>query len=175
MAESGSKRKKPQNLYPVKDLVEANAVLAEIGALKRKISSINDSLSDDIDRLKADAEAKAAPVATRLASLENGLLAFAEYNKGEVFGTKRSLELTFGVLGYRRSSEIAPQTKITLAMILGRLEELGLSDAIRITKQVNKEEMRTWPDERLELVGARRVEKDTFWYEIKDEEIKAGV
>ena len=30
-------RKKPQNLYPVKDLAEANTVLADIGALKRQI------------------------------------------------------------------------------------------------------------------------------------------
>lgn len=165
-------RKKPQNLYPVKDLTEANTVLAEIGALKRQIEQINAGLADDVDRLKADAEAKTAPLAARMSCLENGLLAFAEYNKDELFAGRRSRELTFGTLGYRRSSEIAAQPKHTMAMVLGKLEELGFEEAIRINKSVNKDTMRTWPDERLELVGARRVEKDSFWYELKEVEVE---
>jgi len=167
-----STRKKPQNLYPVKDLTEANRVLAEIGALKRQIEQVNASLSDDIDRLKADAEAKAAPLQSRLACMENGLLAFAEYNKEEVFVERRSRELTFGTLGYRRSTEIAAKPKHTMAMVLGKLKELSFAGAIRIQESVNKDELQTWPDERLDLVGARRVKKDTFWYEVKEEEVK---
>ena len=164
-------RKKPQNLYPVKDLTEANTVLADIGALKRQIEQINATLADDVDLLKADAEARIAPLAARMSLLENGLLAFAEYNKGDLFAGRRSRELTFGTLGYRRSNEIAAKPKHTMAMVLGRLEELGFDEAIRIRKSVDKETMRTWPDERLDLVGARRVEKDSFWYELKEVEV----
>lgn len=170
---STNTRKKPKHLlYPVKDLQEANTVLAQIGALKRQVEQINNQLGDDIDRLKADAEAKAAPLLSRLACLENGLLAYAEYNKDSLFSDRRSKELTFGLLGYRRSTEIAALPRHTMAMVLGKLEELGFAAAIRISKAVNKDELRTWPDERLELVGARRVEKDTFWYEVRDEDIK---
>ncbi len=111
-----SKRKKPANLYPVRDLAEANGVLAEIGALKRRKERIDQDLSDRVDQLKAEAEAKAAPILERIASLENGLLAFAEYNKADVFGERRSKELTHGVLGYRKSTEIATKSGHTLAM-----------------------------------------------------------
>ena len=168
-------RKKPQNLSPVKDLVEANAVLAEIGGLKRQIEQINNLLADEADRLKAEAEARIAPLAARLTQLENGLLAYAEYNKDDLFADRRSQELTFGMLGYRRSSEIAAKPKHTMAMVLGKLEELGFEKGIRINKSVNKDVLRTWPDERLELVGARRVEKDAFWYELKEVEVEEAV
>lgn len=165
-------RKKPANLHPVKDLTEANAVLAELGSLKRHVEMINVGLSDQVDQLKAEAEAKAAPLLARMANLENGLLAFAEYNKAEVFEDRRSKELTYGVLGYRKSTEIATKKGHTMAMILGRLKELGFEQGIRISEAVNKDELRTWPDERLDLVGACRKEKDTFWYEVHEEAIK---
>jgi phage host-nuclease inhibitor protein Gam len=175
MAEAKSKRKKPNSLYPVKDLQEANAVLAEIGALKRRIEAIESESQERIDQIKAEADAEKTPLKARMESMGTGLNAFSEYNKSDLFPKKRSVELTFGTLGYRRSSEIGTKPKRTLAMVLGRLKELGFKQAIRTTEQVNKEELRTWPDERLDLVGARRIEKDEFWYEVTQEEINPGV
>lgn len=165
-------RSKPKTLYPVKDLKAANTCLGEIAQIKRAIAEINGTMNERIDQLKAEAEAQAAPMQARLNAMESGLLAFAEYNKADLFQDKRSCELDFGLLGYRKSSEIRPKAKHTLAMILGRIKELGFGAAIRVKEEVNKDELHTWTDERLDLVGARRVEKDTFWYECKEEEIK---
>lgn len=164
-------RSKPKNLFPVKDLAEANRVLGEIAQLKRDVAMHEAEMNDEIDRLKAETEAKVAPLQARQASLENGLLAFAEYNKDDLFQDKRSKDLDFGAIGYRRSKEIKPAPKHTLAMVLGKIKELGFETAIRIKEAVNKEELAQWPDERLELVGARRVEKDTFWYELDEQKI----
>lgn len=164
-------RRKPKNLYPIKDVAEANRVLGEVASLKRQLDGIDNKLNDDIDRLKVESESHAAPLHSRLDSLENGLLAFAEHNKEDLFVGKRSKALDFGSLGYRKSSEIKPKPKHTLAMILGKIKELGFSAGVRISEAVNKDELRTWPDERLELVGARRVEKDTFWYEINEQKL----
>ena len=167
-----SARRKPQNLYPVKDLGQADQTIREIAGIKRRIEGINATLNDTIDRAKAEAETLIAPLATRLAGLENGLLAFAEYNKEDLFADRRSRELTYGELGYRRSTEIAAVPRGSMAQVLGKLHELGFEEGIRVNESVNKDVLRTWPDERLELVGARRVEKDTFWYEIKEEAVK---
>jgi len=169
-------RNKPTNLYPVKDRTQANQVLAEIGQLKRQIAAINAALNDDIDRAKAEAEQKIAPLASRMDAMENGLLAFAEYNKDELFPKQRSLDLTYGVIGYRRSKELGTMPKITWKQVLGKLKELGLSAGIRTKEDVDKEHLRTWPEERLALIGCRNIEKDSFWYEVKEEEIqKAAV
>ncbi len=163
---------KPKNFFPVKDVKEANRVLGEIGKLKRQIEQFEIDLNDDIDRLKAESEAKVAPLMTRMKNYEGGLLAYAEHNKDELFKDRRSKELNFGSIGYRRSREIKAKPKHTLAMVLGKLKELGFKAGIRVKESVNKDELATWPDERLDLVDARRVKKDTFWYEIKEEEVK---
>lgn len=164
-------RRKPKTLYPVKDLKAANTTMAEIGALKRRIAEFEAMMNEEIDRIKAGAEAEVAPLMQQVKEMEAGLTAFAEYNKNELFAKKRSVELDFGTLGYRRSKEIRPKPKHTLAMVLHRLKELGFNMAIRNKASVNKEELHGWPDERLDLVGARRVEKDEFWFEINEQKI----
>lgn len=164
-------RIKPKNLYPVKDLAAANAAMAEIAGIKRSIVELESAMNTSIDRIKAEAEVKAAPLQTRLASIEGGLLAFAEHNKDELFKTKRSRELDFGSLGYRRSKEIKPQPKKTWKMVLGTIKRMGFTMAVRNKESVNKEELHTWPDSRLDLIGCRRMTKDAFWYEIDEEKI----
>lgn len=128
-------------------------------------------MNDEIDHVKACAEADSEPLLKRLDLLDASLLAFAEYNKAELFEKKRSVELMYGLLGFRRSSEIKPKPKTTWAMVCEALKSLGFDDAVRVREDANKEVLREWPEERLDLVGARRVEKDTFWYEVKEEAV----
>lgn len=164
-------RRKPNNLIPIKDIDAANGALAEIAAMKRSIADIERELNDGIDRLKAEAEADAAPMHVRLSAIENGLLAFAEFNKDELFKDKRSKDLDFGSLGYRKSKELKTQSKWTWAMVLGKIKEMDFKEGIRVKESVDKDELQKWPDERLEIVGVRRVPKDTFWYEIDEHKI----
>jgi phage host-nuclease inhibitor protein Gam len=103
--------------------------------------------------------------------MENGLQAFAEHRKEELFSNRRSVELDFGTLGYRRSHEVKPKPRTTWAQVLGKLKELRFHEAVRVKEAVDKDELRSWPDERLESVGARRVQKDTFWYEINAQKV----
>ncbi len=166
-------RSKPNNLYPVRNLEEANQVLAELGQLKREIAEINAKMNDEIDRIKADAQALAAPLDSRMEALENGLLAFARYNKEELFTKARSKELVYGSIGYRRSHDLATMPKITWKQVLGKLEELGFEEGIRIRRDPNKETLRTWTEERLALIGCLIREKDTFWYEINEQEVSS--
>ncbi len=168
-------RSKPNNLYPVRDLDHANQTLAEIGQLKRQIAATEAKMNDDIDRIKADAEAAVAPLSSRLASLENGLLAFAEYNKDELFSKARSKDLVHGSLGYRRSTELKTLPKMTWKQVLGKLEELGFAEAIRVRRDPDKDALRTWSPERLELIGCKMQEKDTFWYEINEQPLQPAV
>lgn len=165
-------RRKPEHPYPVKDLAAANTALAEIAIIKRTIADIENGMNARIDAVKAEAEADVAPLQRRLAAIETGLSAFAEFFKEDLFGQgRRSKELDFGRLGYRRSTEIRPKPKCTLKMVLGKLKAMGFAAGIRVSESVNKDELSTWPDERLDLVDARRVRKDQFWYEIDEAKI----
>ena len=164
-------RKKPASIESIKDLSQANAALGEIAENRRRVAEIETHMNDVIDQAKASAAVQAAPLKARIASLEAGLIAFAEFNKLELFRVKRTRELDYGRIGYRRSTELKPKSRITWAMVLQRLKELAFGQAIRTTESVDKEELHKWPDERLDLVGVRRVTQDQFWYETDAEKI----
>ena len=164
-------RSKPNTIRPIGDLAQVNAGLAEIAEAKRAIKAIEAEMNAAIDRIKAEGEMQAAPLQGLIRTIEGGLQAFAEFHKKALFAEKRSKELDFGAVGFRKSSQIKPAPKSTWEQILGRCKELKFEAAIRVKEEINKDELATWPDERLELVGARRIEKDQFWYETKAEEI----
>lgn len=167
-------RVKPMNLVPIADLGQADAALREIAELKRRLGAREAQLNEAIDQLKAEAAAAAAPDQARLKSLEGGLQAFSEYNRDTLFPQKKSVELNHGLLGYRKTTALKTAGKTTWAMVLAKLKELEFFGGIRAKEEVNKEELLTWPSERLDLVGARRESQDVFWYEVKEEEIAAA-
>lgn len=164
-------RVKPKTLEPVRSLDEANEALREIGELKRIQKDIEIRMNDDIAKIKAGAEHDAASYMSRCTALENGLMAFADTNKIELFKDKRSVDLNYGSIGYRKSSELGTLRGSTWKTVLGKLKELAFKEAIRVKEEPDREVMSQWPDERLELVGCQRREKDTFWLEINDEEL----
>ncbi|MEO5376238.1 MAG: host-nuclease inhibitor Gam family protein [Magnetococcus sp. DMHC-6] len=159
----------PEHLIIVRDLNHANAILGEIAGLKRKISAIEADMNTSIERIKTAAEAFASPRRIRLEALANGLAAFAEYHKTEMFTHRRSIPLNFGVIGFRRANEIKPKPSIKWLDVLQKLKELGLFSAIRQREEINKDALRHWSEEQLDQIGAQRLEKDQFWYEIKEE------
>ena len=46
-----------------------------------------------------------------------------------------------------------------------------LTDGIRVKEEINKDAAMGWPDERLELVGLKRQQSDTFFIEISKEDV----
>lgn len=167
-------RQKPKNVFLIRDVDGVNQALAELGEIKRRIDGIETEMNEKIDQAKMEAGALCAPLQARREALESGVLAFAEYNREELFQKKKSLKLDFGSIGYRKSTSIKTLAKTTWAMVLGRIKELKFTEAIRTKEDVNREVLQTWPDERLVLVGAKRVEEDTFWIELKEESLLAG-
>jgi len=165
-------RKKPDNIEHIADNQHADRVLAQVGHLQRQLRQIEGDLNDRIDQAKAEAAAKAAPLKARMAELDAGLLAYAEYNKDRLFGKKRSVKLHFGTLGFRRSTQLKTAAKWTWAAVLERCRELGLTQAIRVKESVDKESLAQLPDPQLEQIGVVRRPKDSFWYEVDEHAIE---
>ena len=164
-------RVKPKNVQPIRTAEEANDALRELGEIKRITNDIENKMNDDIALIKSGAAQEAAQFNSRREALENGLLAFAELKKEELFKDKRSVIYDYGALGYRRSSELKPVSGATWASVLGRLKKLDFKNAIRIKEEPDKDVMAQWPDERLSQVEVERKQKDTFWFEINEEKL----
>jgi phage host-nuclease inhibitor protein Gam len=172
-------RKKPDPCFVVADLGTANLALARLAEMKRAVDAENLRLNETIDKLKAHATMMTAPYRAEAAEIEAALASFVATKKEELFGKSRSQSLTFGVIGFRRSSEVKPKGRGTLANLLEKVKALATGEkddpftgAIRLKEELNRDVMRTWPEERLAAVGARIAEKDSFYYELKEEKIK---
>lgn len=159
--------------YIVADRAQAEGALAEMAALDRDLSGIEVEMQERIDAAKAEASQKSLALVTRRKELADAVAVFAKLNRQELFAKAKSLDLGFGVIGFRLSTKIAQVRGITVEMTLEKLRQYGLADGIRIKEEINKETALGWPDERLELVGLRRQQADTFFIEIKKDAIPA--
>ena len=159
--------------YIVADRAQAEGALAEMAALDRDLSGSEVEMQERIDAAKAEASQKSLALVTRRKELADAVAVFAKLNRQELFAKAKSLDLGFGVIGFRLSTKIAQVRGITVEMTLEKLRQYGLADGIRIKEEINKETALGWPDERLELVGLRRQQADTFFIEIKKDAIPA--
>ncbi len=155
-------RIKPQVVGKIGSLEEADATLREIGECVLELEVIDSEIDQQIASLKASAAEKGKSYRQRIDSLSERLGAYAEYNKVELFADRKSVELTFGTFGYRKSTSIHVK-KTTLDL----LRDLGLYQFIRIKEEPDKEAMADMSEPDLAKVDAKRVEKDSFFCEPK--------
>jgi len=150
----------------IETLEDANLVLKEIGLLEREIESIDAEAHKQIAEIKANAEKQGKPVRKRIADLAALLGAFAEYNREDLFKDKKTVSLSFGCFGYRKTTSISIK-KTTVEL----LKRLGLHQYVRTKEEPDKEGMAALDDETLSQVDAVRKVKDDFFLEADKEEI----
>lgn len=164
-------RRRP-NPHIVESREQAEGTMAEVAALTRKLAALTVSMNKELDAAKDKAAQAAAPLAARLKELESGLAVFAVLNRKELFpdGAK-SLDLGFGLIGFRASTKIVQQNNINAEMTLERLRKFKFVDGIRTKEEINKDAMTAWTDEKLETVGLRRQKSDGFFVEVKEDAV----
>lgn len=162
-------RTKPQPLV-IGNLEEADSALRQLAEIAREAALIDQGLNEQVDTLKAAAKQQMEPLLTARKRLEDALAVFGIQNKDELFPErKRSQELVFGILGFRRSTSLRLVAKHTWAMVLKRLQDLGQTGGIRTKHEVDKDALRGWSDGALENVGVKRETVDEFFVELKQE------
>jgi phage host-nuclease inhibitor protein Gam len=158
-------RLKP-NVKKIESLEDANLTLKEIGLLERELEAIDGDAHRQIAEIKTAAVKAGGPVRKRIADLSALLGAYAEYNRADLFRDKKTVQVSFGIFGYRKSTVITVK-KTTLDL----LEQLGLKKYVRVKKEPDKEAMAALDDDTLAQVDAVRKVKDDFFCEADKEEI----
>jgi phage host-nuclease inhibitor protein Gam len=139
-------RLKPQ-VGKIENLDEANMVLKEIGILEKELEGIDAEAHKQIAEIKESAANKGKALRKRVVDDSERLSAYASYNKDELFKEKRSIQLSFGSFGYRKSTSISIR-KTTLEL----LKKLNLTKYIRVKEEVDKETMSELDDDTLSQV-----------------------
>lgn len=154
--------------YPVNSLEDVDIALGRIATLKREIGLINMGAAEEMDAIKARAATESEPLRQRIADMELSIGRFAETRKEELFSKKKSLQLTFGIIGFRASSKLKTKAKWTFERVLSALKERGMTDFIRTKEEVDKEKLKGLTPEILSEVGCTVKTEDAFYYELPD-------
>ena len=158
-------RLKPQ-VGKIENLDQANLVLKEIGLLEKELESIDGDAHKQIAEIKETAAKAGQTIRKRIADDSALLGAYAEYNRADLFKDKKSVQLSFGTFGYRKSTSISVK-KTTLEL----LKKLNLTKYILVKEEPSKEAMADLDDDTLAQVDAVRKVKDDFFCEADKEEI----
>ena len=166
-----AKRIKPEiKTKKIESVADANDVMKEIGLLEIELAEIENETKEKIIRIKDEGQLKATPLQQKIEELSSSIGIYAEYNKNELFNDKKSIELTFGTFGFRKSTSISVK-KTTLEL----LKDLKMFKHIRIKEEPNKDTLSDLSDEELMKVDASRKVVDDFFVETNKESIKKTV
>jgi phage host-nuclease inhibitor protein Gam len=158
-------RLKPQ-VGKIKNLEDANLALKEIGLLEHELEHIDAEAHKKIAEIKSESVKLGEGIRKRIVDLSALLGTYADYNREELFKDRKSLVLSFGSFGYRKSTTISTK-KTTLEL----LKKLGKIIFIRTKEEVDKEAMAVMTDEELAMVDAVRKVKNDFFCEANKEEV----
>jgi len=168
MAKSKRLKSAKPTLIAIENWSQADDCLRAIGSWQAKINLAEQTAKEDIDEIKAGLVAEVKPLKSQIDQLVRSLEAFCVANKKD-FGRKRSKRLTFGILGWRKSSSISitKQTLELVKQVFGR----AAKRFIHIKEAVDKEALAKLTDEQLSSLKAKRKVRDDFFAEPEAMEI----
>ncbi len=134
--------------------------------LDSEIESISNETQKKINTLKAKLERQIEPLVAKKVRLEKDLEDYHEYHKSD-FEKIRSKKLSFGIVGFRASTELKYLKSWTAKKVLEKLKELGRVEFIKKSESVKKGEIKgsDLGDEILAQFGCYRHENNEFYFE----------
>ena len=147
-------------------LEDVNLAMRDIGLWQRELNALDTQANKEIAEVKTRASKAGEPLRGKISATVAKIQAFAEYNKDEYFVDRKSVDLSFGTMGWRKSTSISVK-KPTLDL----LKKLKMADCIRVKQEPDKEAMASLVDETLASVDAVSKVKNYFFVEAKTEEV----
>lgn len=149
---------------PMPDLhKQADGLLAAIAEHSSRIAEVNAVYGEKMAAVKALHETAVAEDIEALAAAKIELVALMKENKNEFFaGEIDRVDLTHGALLH----QVKEAVKRSRAVTPEALEELGYSDAVKIVKSVDWDEIEKWPNVKLAEIGTERKQMEKFEWEI---------
>ncbi|MGP1587287.1 MAG: host-nuclease inhibitor Gam family protein [Treponemataceae bacterium] len=154
------------NSVKLKSLDDVNLALRDIGLAEKELEVIDTEAHKLIAEIKTKAVKDGENLRTKIAEISAKIQAYADYNQDELFKDRKSIELSFGVFGYRKSTKISIK-KTTLDL----LKKLSMTKFIRVKEEVNKDAMSDLSQEDLEQVDAFKKVSNDFFCQANSEEI----
>lgn len=160
----------------LEDVERLMATVAAADAAARKITA---QMDQELHRVREKYSAALDAEAKRRADAEEEIASWAELNRA-AFGSKRSLELTHGTVGWRLGNPtVACRLRVKVAAAL-ELVRARMPEFVRTAEELDKAAIlsaytaRAVTDEELATVGLRITQTERFYVEPKTEEVTDG-
>lgn len=144
----------------LKNWDEVELHMKEIGEIDLELQNVEGTMNQKISDVKLEADLASRPLKDRKEKLAHEVKDFVESRRHEIDGKSR--RLNFGVVGFRQSTSLVISK---LTAVLESLKARNMQDCINVKESVNKDVLRTYPDEVIAAVGARKKVEDVFWLE----------
>ncbi|MEW6378624.1 MAG: host-nuclease inhibitor Gam family protein [bacterium] len=167
MSKTAAVKEKKVFAEPITTLAEADEALHRLADMMRNLKGIEADAEKAIDLIVEEKLKLANPIREQIGAIEEELASFMAKNKASLFTEKRSQELNYGTIGFRKSTKIRA-CKDTLKWC----KEFGYIEAIKVEEKLRKEVMEDWADEKLRQVGAKREVRDLPYYETTEFNIR---
>ena len=90
----------------LESLEDVNLALRDIGLAERELTQIDTEAHKKIAEIKTAATEKGEALRKRIAELSTKIQAYSDYNRDELFKDRKTVELSFGIFGYRKSTKM---------------------------------------------------------------------
>ncbi len=155
----------------LKSWEEVDGCLKGMGDAENQISMIEVQMNAAIAEAMKEAAEQAAEYKELIKQNEGKIKEFTTINKEELKGKSR--QLTFGTVGFRQSTKLLlPQDT---GEVIVRLRENGMVDCINVKETINKDTVKSYPEEEILKIGGYLQRADTFWYEIDKDSLAEDV
>ena len=138
--------------------------LRDIRECQHALTELEVEQARRIDAVKEECKKSALPLQNRIKRLEKDVKEFVDAHRAEMAGKSRTL--TFGTVGYRRSSQL--KLNLSVEDTIALLEALGHPELVRITKTLDKAALQRQPSELLDQIDAYIKTTDGFAYDVTD-------
>jgi len=138
---------------------------------ENQISMITAEMNAAIAEAKKAAEERAAQFKETIKQNEGKIKEFTTVRKEELKGKSR--QLTFGTVGFRQSTKLLLPSDT--AEVILKLRENGMADCINVKETINKDTVKSYPEEEILKIGGYLQRSDTFWYETDKDSLAEAV
>lgn len=145
---------------------QVDQAIREWYALDAEVEKIAVAQQDQINKIKSRFVGQAKDAIARKMRLEKDVQDFCEYYS-DMFAKEKSKKLTFGTVGFRKSTRLVYLRGWDAKRVLAKLKELGRFEFIKKTESVKRDEIKKaeLDAEAMRLFGCTIKHEDKFWFE----------
>ena len=155
----------------LKSWEEVDECLKVMSDAENQLSVITAEMNAAIAEAKKEAEEKAAQFKEMIKQNEGKIKEFTTIRKEDLKGKSR--QLTFGTVGFRQSTKLLLPSDT--AEVILKLRENGMADCINVKETINKDTVKTYPEEDILKIGGYLQRSDSFWYETDKDSLAEAV